>query len=141
MLAKGGGTITPQLLPFLFSASMCSKEKLSPLRDTQRLGCGLWEGTPRPRLLSAGTAPAGRWDTLSPKHFCINAPKLTSQAVVSCRHWLTLPGTGRTRTGRGRAGGGIKKARNESPVQTNCLQVTKIKRKRVVPAVLWIWQL
>lgn len=55
---------------------------------------------------------------------------------------LTLAARLRQSENRKREGrGGIKRARNESPVQTNCLQVTKMKLKRVVPAVLWIWQL
>lgn len=42
-------------------------------------------------------------DTFTPKHFCINAPKLTSQRVIVVPA-LTLPGTGRARIGKGRAG-------------------------------------
>lgn len=77
--------IAPQLFPFLFSASMCSKEKVvSPLRCTedemQALG-----GDPRARTPLPGNCPCRLLE--SPFHQNISAvtilTKLTSQAVIS----------------------------------------------------------
>lgn len=138
---------TPWLLPF--SGSVCPLEKVSSspskaLPLLQALGgdtltrTALCSGCPR-RVLG------------KPFHQNTSARTLLSwrhRRSYRYPHLLTPPGTGRARTGRGREGGKKKKKkkkrareRNESPVQTNCLRVTKIKPERVVPAVRWIWQL
>lgn len=141
--AEGSGVITPRLLPFLFSASLCSEEKLSSLPDAPRVGCGLWEGAPLPQTPGRAICSCRLLGT--PSHQNTSAlMQLSSRhyAVISVPA-LTLSGC-QAQAEREQEGGGVggeptKRARNESPVQTNCLQVTKIKLKRAVPAVRWIW--
>lgn len=110
------------LLPFL--SLRVFKGKVSLPHHTE--GGDTWARTPL-----CGDCPCSLLGT--PFHQNMNPPKLW--------HSLTLPDTGRARIGRGRAGKKNERGRDESPVQTNCLRDTKIKLKRVVPAVPGIWQL
>lgn len=111
---KAAGQLHLSFCPFSSHPPCVQRKSCLPSETRRGWDVGFGRGDPGPDFSLRGLPLQVAGDTLSPKHFCINASKLTSQAVVSYRHSLTLPGTGRTRTGRGRAGGGNKKKRGMS---------------------------